>query len=54
MHCADIQSKVEELEQLNQPMSDIDKMKDDAIAHLSGQLVALTSRLQDVERRQQI
>jgi len=32
---ADIQSKVDELEQLNQAMRDHDKMKDDAIAHLS-------------------
>jgi hypothetical protein len=38
---ADIQSKVE-------------KMKDDAIAHLSDQLVAITTRLQEVERRQQL
>ena len=50
---ADIQSKVEELEQLNQSMRDRDKMKDDAIAHLSDQLVAITSRLQELERKQQ-
>jgi hypothetical protein len=36
---ADIQTKVEELEQPNQAMSDRDKMKDDAIAHLSDQLM---------------
>jgi DNA-directed RNA polymerase subunit M/transcription elongation factor TFIIS len=42
---ADIQSKVEELEQLNQSMRDRDKLKDDAIAHLSDQLIALTARL---------
>ena len=48
---ADIQSKVEELEQLNQSMRDRDKMKDDAIAHLSDQLVAITARLQELERR---
>ncbi|MFY9872723.1 MAG: hypothetical protein WAK17_23695 [Candidatus Nitrosopolaris sp.] len=40
---ADIQTKVEELEQPNQAMSDRDKMKDDAIAHLSDQLIALTA-----------
>jgi hypothetical protein len=50
---ADIQTKVEELEQLNQSMRDRDKMKDDAIAHLSDQLIALTSRLDSIERRQQ-
>ena len=49
---ADIQSKVEELEQLNQSMRDRDKMKDDALAHLSDQLIAITGRLQELERRQ--
>ena len=49
---ADIQTKVEELEQLNQSMRDRDKMKDDAIAHLSDQLIAITTRLQELERRQ--
>jgi integrase len=48
---ADIQTKVEELEQLNQAMRDRDKMKDDAIAHLSDQLIALTARLDSIERR---
>jgi hypothetical protein len=48
---ADIQTKVEELEQLNQSMRDRDKMKDDAIAHLSDQLIALTTRLDSIERR---
>ena len=52
-HGADIQSKVEELEQLNQSMRDRDKMKDDAIAHLSDQLIALTTRLDSIEKRQQ-
>ena len=50
---ADIQSKIEELEQLNQSMRDHDKMKDDAIAHLSDQLIALTTRLDSIEKRQQ-
>ena len=49
---ADIQTKVEELEDLNQSLRSRDKLKDDAIAHLSDQLVALTTRLQEVERRQ--
>ena len=50
---ADIQSKVEQLEQLNQSMRDRDKMKDDAIAHLSDQLIALTTRLDSIERRRE-
>jgi hypothetical protein len=45
---------VEELEQLNQSMRDRDKMKDDAIPHLSDQLMALSTRLQEIERRQQL
>jgi hypothetical protein len=50
---ADIQSKVEELEDLNQSLRNRDKMKDDAIAQLSDQVVALTARMQKYERRQQ-
>jgi integrase len=49
---ADIQSKVEELEDLNHSLRQRDKVKDDAIAQLSDQLVALSVRLQDIERRQ--
>ncbi|MGC1930682.1 MAG: hypothetical protein WA667_17065 [Candidatus Nitrosopolaris sp.] len=49
---ADMQTKVEELKQLNQSMRDRDKLKDDAIAHLSDQLIALTTRLDSLEKRQ--
>lgn len=49
---ADVQSKVEELEELNQSLRHHDKMKDDAIAHLSDQILALTSRLQLIEKKQ--
>jgi hypothetical protein len=51
---ADIQSKVDELEALNQSMRDRDKLKDDAIAQLSDQLMTLSTRLQEIERRQQL
>jgi integrase len=50
---ADIQSKIEELEELNQSLRNRDKMKDDAIAQLSDQVMALTARMQDFERKQQ-
>jgi integrase len=50
---ADIQSKVEELETLNSSLRERDKVKDDAIAHLSDQLLALSTRLQEIERKQQ-
>jgi integrase len=49
---ADIQTKVEELEELNQSLRQRDKVKDDAIAQLSDQLVSLSARLQKIERRQ--
>ena len=51
---SDLQTKVDHLEQLNQSMRDHDKMKDDAIAHLSDQLVAITTRLPELERRQHL
>jgi hypothetical protein len=50
----DIQSKVEELEEINQSLRNRDKLKDDAISQLSDQLVALSTRLQEIERRQQL
>jgi hypothetical protein len=40
------------LEEVNQSLRQRDKVKDDAIAQLSDQLVALSGRLQDIERRQ--
>jgi integrase len=51
---ADIQTKVEELEMVNQSLRSRDKLKDDAIAQLSDQLMTLSTRLQEVERRQQL
>jgi hypothetical protein len=41
---ADIQSKVEELDEINQSLRNRDKLKDDAISQLSDQLVALSTR----------
>ena len=47
---ADIQSKVGELEELNESLRNRDKMKDDPIAQLSDQLMALkTTRIQERE-----
>ncbi|MFY9872821.1 MAG: hypothetical protein WAK17_24185, partial [Candidatus Nitrosopolaris sp.] len=42
------------LEMVNQSLRNRDKLKDDAIAHLSDQLMALSTRLQEIERRQQL
>ena len=43
----------QELEDLNSPLREKDKMKDDAMAHLSDQLLSLSTRLQEQERKQQ-
>jgi hypothetical protein len=52
-HGANIESEVEELKDLNQTVRNRYKMKDDAIAQLSDQVMALTARMQEIERRQQ-
>ena len=52
---ADIQTKVEELEELNQSLRQRDKIKDDAISQLLDQIMALTTtRMQENERRQHV
>jgi integrase len=51
---ADIQSKVDELEELNHSLVERDRTKDDAIAQLSDQLMTLTVRLQEIEKKQQL
>jgi hypothetical protein len=50
---ADIQTKIEELEFLNQSYRELDKTKDDSISMLSDQYIALTERLKELERKQQ-
>ncbi len=50
---ADIQNKIQELEDINSSLRERDKVKDDAIARLSDQLLALSTRLQELERKQQ-
>ena len=42
---ADIQSKVQELEDLNASLRERNKVKDDAIEQLSDQLLAISARL---------
>src|SRR6476659_3970597 len=49
---ADIQTKIEELELLNQSLRERDKSKDDSISMLADQLLTLTERLKDIERKQ--
>jgi integrase len=50
---ADIMSKVNELEEVNQTLRERDKNKDDAITMLSDQLITITERLKELERKQQ-
>jgi hypothetical protein len=49
---ADIQSKIQELEFLNQSLRERDKTKDDSISMLSDQIMTLTERLKELERKQ--
>ena len=48
------QSKVSELGELNQALKNHDKMKDDAIAQLSDQVMTSIERMQEIERKQSI
>ena len=48
----DIQRRVDELEELNESLRERDKTKDDTIIQLSDQLMILTVRLQEIERKQ--
>ena len=50
---ADIQSKIEELEFLNQSLRERDKSKYDSISLLADQIVNLTERLKEIEQKQQ-
>jgi hypothetical protein len=50
---ADIQTKIEELELLNQSLRERDKTKDDSMSLLADQILTLTERLKNLERKQQ-
>jgi hypothetical protein len=50
----DTQSRIQDLEDLNISLRQRDKMKDDAVGQLSDQLMALTLRLQEVEKKQSL
>ena len=47
---ADFETKIEELQEVNQVLRENDKMKEDVIANLSDKLVMLSERLDAVER----
>ena len=49
---ADLQTKIEELQIINHSLRENDKVKEDALAHLSDQLLILSERIQQLERSQ--
>ena len=42
----------EEIQLINQSLRENDKVKEDALAHLSDQLLVLSERIQQLERKQ--
>ena len=46
----DLETKIEELQDINQVLKEKDKMKEDVIANLSDKLIMLLERLDAVER----
>jgi hypothetical protein len=51
-HGVNIQTKIEELEYVNQSYIEREKAKDDSIAMLVDQIMTLTERLKELERKQ--
>ena len=51
---ADLETKIEELKDINQVLREKDKMKEDVIANLSDKLIMLSERLDAIEKFQQI
>jgi hypothetical protein len=51
---ADLQTKIEELQLINRSLRENDKVKEDALSHLSDQLLVLSERIQQLERKQML
>ena len=49
-HGADLETKIEELKDINQVLREKDKMKEDVIANLSDKLIMLSERLDAIEK----
>ena len=47
---ADLETKIEELQDINQVLREKDKMKEDVISNLSDKLIMLSERLDIIER----
>jgi hypothetical protein len=47
-----IKAKLQEKDEQIQELKKNDKVKEDALAHLSDQLIFLTERIQEIERKQ--
>lgn len=50
---ADLETKIEELKDINQVLREKDKMKEDVIANLSDKLILLSERLDTLEKLNQ-
>ena len=48
---ADLETKIEELQDINQVLREKDKMKEDVIANLSDKLIMLSKRLDIIENQ---
>lgn len=48
---ADLETKIEELRIINQSLRENDKLKENALAHLSDQLLVLSERIQQIESK---
>ena len=51
---ADLLTKIEELQLINRSLRENDKVKEDALSHLSDQLLVLSERIQQLERKQML
>ena len=47
---ADLETKIEELQDINQVLREKDKMKEDVITNLSDKLIMLSERLDAIEK----
>jgi hypothetical protein len=49
-HGWDLETKIEELQEVNRSLRERDKMKEDVIANLSDKLITISERLDTIEK----
>ena len=49
-HGSDLETKIEELQEVNRSLRERDKMKEDVIANLSDKLITISERLDTIEK----